>query len=242
MLKTMKKAKGKKKLRSDPGESVQTAPSEEGESTSVIDDRAPDGTDQTIESQEVGSGDDAAPSAEEVAAPESLEELLAKVGKLQDNLLRAKADFQNLLRRSTIERADAVRYANADFMKSMLGVLDDFERSLAAAEGSDKLDAVTHGVRLVYDNLTKAMRNHGLETIDALNEPFDPSVHEAMLQQPSDDHPPGTVIEQVARGYRLYGRVLRPAKVIVSKEAESDSADRLDTEASVQSEGESKDD
>ena len=241
MLKTMKKAKGKKKLRNDPGESVQTAPSEEGESTSVIDDRAPDGTDQTIESPEVGSGD-AGASLEEVAAPESLEELLAKVGKLEDNLLRAKADYQNLLRRSAIERADAIRYANADFMKSMLGVLDDFERSLAAAEGSDKLDAVTHGVRLVYDNLTKAMRNHGLETIDALNEPFDPSVHEAMLQQPSDDHPPGTVIEQVARGYRLYGRVLRPAKVIVSKEAQSDSGDRLDTEASGQSEGESKDD
>lgn len=152
-------------------------------------------------------------------------ELRAKVDSLEDALLRAKADYQNFQRRAAVERADAVRYANADIMRSVLGVLDDFERSLEAANSSDNLEAVVAGIKLVYDNLVQALRAHGLEKIDALHQPFDPNVHEALLQQQVADHPPGTVVEQVARGYRLHDRVLRPAKVIVAKEANGPAGD-----------------
>jgi len=147
-------------------------------------------------------------------------ELQAKVAKLEDSLLRAKADFQNLQRRSAAERMDALRYANAELMKSLVKVVDDFERSLAAASKPDNLPAVVEGVRLVYENLTKALSDHGLETIEALHRPFDPNVHEALLHQPSDQDPPGTVIEQIAKGYRLCDRLVRPAKVIVAKAME----------------------
>ncbi|MFH1110519.1 MAG: nucleotide exchange factor GrpE [Planctomycetota bacterium] len=147
-------------------------------------------------------------------------ELQAKVAKLEDSLLRAKADFQNLQRRSAAERLDALRYANAELMKSLVKVVDDFERSLAAASKPDNLPAVVEGVRLVYENLTKALSDHGLETIEALHRPFDPNVHEALLHQPSDRHSPGTVIQQIAKGYRLCDRVVRPAKVIVAKAME----------------------
>lgn len=160
---------------------------------------------------------------DEVAAQVKLiDELRAKSQELEDGLLRTKADYQNFQRRSAIERADAVRYANADVMRSVLSVIDDFERSLKAANTSDNLDAVIDGVRLVYDNLRNALRAHGLEPIEALHQPFDPNVHEAMLQQPTDDHPAGTVIEEIARGYRLRDRVLRPAKVIVSKAVDAE--------------------
>jgi len=148
-------------------------------------------------------------------------ELQAKVVKLEDALLRAKADFQNLQRTSAVERTDAIRYANAELMKLLVRVVDDFERSLAAAANPDNLQAVVEGVRLVYENLRKALADHGLEPIEALHRPFDPNVHEALLQQPSDEHPPGTVIEQIAKGYRLRDRVVRPAKVIVAKEPDS---------------------
>jgi molecular chaperone GrpE len=151
-------------------------------------------------------------------------ELQAKVEKLEDSLYRAKADFQNLQRRSGIERGEAVRYANADLMKSLLPVVDDFERALTAAEASDNLEAIIAGVRLVYNNLAKALRDHGLETIEALHRPFDPNLHEALLQQPTVDYPSGTVVEQTARGYRLRDRVLRAAKVVVSKAADVEPA------------------
>jgi len=146
-----------------------------------------------------------------------IDELRAKNQELEDALLRAKADYQNFQRRSAIERADAVRFANADVMRSVVGVIDDLERSLEAAKTSDNLGAVVDGVQLVYDNLQKALQAHGLERIEALHQPFDPNVHQAMLQQPTDDHPAGMVIEEIAPGYRLRDRVLRPAKVIVSK-------------------------
>lgn len=157
-------------------------------------------------------------------APEvdSVPELQAKVERLQDSLLRAKADFQNMQRRSNNERADAIRYANAELLKSLLGVVDDFERSLAAAKSSDNLKAVVDGVGLVHENLLSVLRAQGVATIEALHKPFDPGVHEALMQQPSADHPPGTIVEEIAKGYRLGDRVLRPAKVVVSKAVEPD--------------------
>lgn len=172
------------------------------------------------------------PLSDGAPAPDTIDGLRQQVQKLSDSLLRAKADFQNLQRRGTIERADAIRFANAELMKSLLGVIDDFDRSLAASRASDNLDAVVDGVRLVHENFLQALRTQGLEVIEALHQPFDPSVHEALMQQPSQEHPPGTVIEQVAAGYRLRDRVLRPAKVIVSGAAASAPPPKEDESAS----------
>lgn len=172
------------------------------------------------DSAEAGDEQGGEMSDAQAAQPSELESLQARVASLEDNLLRAKADYQNLQRRTTIERGEAVRYANAELMRSLLGVLDDFERALQSAESAGNLRAVIDGVRLVYQNLAKSLGEAGLEVIDARLKPFDPAIHEAMMQQPTDEHPPGTVIEQIAPGYKLRDRVLRPAKVIVSKSPE----------------------
>ena len=140
-----------------------------------------------------------------------------KVAGLEDSLLRAKADYQNLQRRSAVERSEALRYANAELMKALVVVLDDFERSLQAARDSNRRDAIMDGVQLVYQNLVKALSEHGLEPIQAGGMPFDPGVHEALMSQSSKDAAPGTVLEEVAKGYRLRDRVIRPAKVIVAQ-------------------------
>ena len=168
-------------------------------------------------------------AAAEAAEPVDLvQQLEAQVASLEDSLLRAKADYQNLQRRSALDGAEAIRYANAELMKSLLGVIDDFERSLEAAETSGNLDAVVDGVRLVYENLVKALGTHGLERIEALHRPFDPNFHEAMMQQPTADLAPGSVMEEIAKGYRLGDRVLRPAKVVVSKAPEDKQAPSSD--------------
>jgi len=159
-----------------------------------------------------------APQADGAACEESTVDWKAKAEKLEDALLRAKADFQNLQKRGASERSEAIRFANADLMRSLVKVLDDFDRALAASSDSDAA-AMIEGVRLVRENFMKALAEHGLEAIDALHQPFDPSIHEALMQIPTDAHPPGTVVEQAAKGYRLQGRVVRPAKVVVSKSA-----------------------
>lgn len=193
-----------------------------------------DGADDSLK-----EGNGAAPAAEPAEAVDPVEELQAKVDKLEDSLLRAKADYQNLVRRSAADHSMAIRYANAELLKGLLSVVDDFERSLAAARESDNLQGVVEGVQLVYDNLLKVMRAQGLERIAALHEPFDPNLHEAMMQQSSEDVPAGTVLEEVAKGYRLHDRVLRPTKVVVAKAPEDHATQPKEASTSASGEGDS---
>lgn len=174
---------------------------------------------QTPQEQvEVEEATVAAATDDQAVAEESLQQ---KAERLEDALLRSKADFQNFQRRSTIEKSEAIQYANVELMKSLLPVMDDFERSFQSAESAESSDADTQGFRMIYENFMNALSRFGLQPIDALHQTFDPAIHEALLQQPCDEHPPGTVIEEVARGYRLRNRVVRPARVIVSKAVES---------------------
>ncbi len=209
----MLKRSGKSKNPGDDGDHVDKAVS-------------PSTSDSYEQSEGTAEGPDAgAPTAPPTpsATPAQLDpvaELQGRVRQLEEALLRAKADFQNLQRRSANERMEAVHFGNAELMKSLLGVLDDLERSVQAAESPQNHEKVIEGLRLVHANLTKTLRGFGLDAIPALRERFDPLIHEALLQQPSASLEPGTVMEEVAKGYRLRERVLRPAKVIVAKAAE----------------------
>ena len=208
----MKKQKDNKQKNKRAEESADAEAATSVESALKADESAPAQTDQAAQS------DQADEVAVEVDPVKALEE---RVASLEDSLLRAKADYQNLLRRSAHERTDAVRFANVELLRSLLVVADDFERALTATRSTQNGAAIADGIRLVYDNFTKALRDHGLEPIDALHKPFDPTIHQALLQQPTDEHPPGTVVEEVAKGYRLQDRLVRAAKVVVAKAAES---------------------
>ncbi|HUW83526.1 MAG TPA: nucleotide exchange factor GrpE [Phycisphaerae bacterium] len=159
---------------------------------------------QAGEEQEASSQTDAVKDAE------------AQISQWKEKLLRTKADYQNLLNRSAKERREAVRFANADFARSLLTVIDDFERTFEAAKTAESVGAVVEGLRIVYDHLLKLLRDHGVEPIEAEDRKFDPFEHEAMAQQPSDECPAGMVLSVQRRGYRMHERVLRPAGVIVS--------------------------
>lgn len=138
----------------------------------------------------------------------------------QDKFLRAKADYQNLQKRAAEQQGNAIRYANADFARSLLQVLDDFERTLEAAEKAPEADSVVSGVKLVYEKLLKLLGDHHVEPIEALGQPFDPRLHEALMQEPCETLPPDSVLREIQRGYKLHDRVLRPARVVVSKAPE----------------------
>jgi len=154
---------------------------------------------------------------------DELATLRTEVEGLRDKHLRAVAEHQNYVRRAATERSEAVRYASAELARGLLTVVDDFERTLAAVSQDDS-SSVVEGVRLVHGNLVKTLETHHVERIAAVGETFDPACHEAVMQRPSAEHPPGTVLEEYQAGYRLWDRVLRPSKVVVST-APAESAD-----------------
>lgn len=173
---------------------------------------------------EPAPANDAPPSDSEQVQTEC-DKLRAELAAAEERILRTRADYQNLEKRSAGRINAAVEFANAALVQSLLSVADDFQRTLEHTDSSDSV--LLEGVRIMRDKFTKALTDHNVEIIDAVGKPFDPRFHEAIMQQPSD-LPSGTVIQQVQQGYKLRDRVLRPAKVIVA--ADSDQAENPDTQ------------
>jgi molecular chaperone GrpE len=172
-------------------------------------------TEEKEKTGQTGAADEvsAAPAAE----PESeLDALRREIGELKDKNLRLLAEVQNQQKRFAREKQDALRYAEADFAKELLVILDDFERTQESAKSATDAKAVAEGVRIVYDHFLKVLQQRGITTIESVGKPFDPNIHEALMQQPSADAAPGTVLHEAARGYKMHDRVLRSARVIVS--------------------------
>jgi len=145
-------------------------------------------------------------------------DLAPEVQEWKDKYLRAKADLANYQRRSEKERAEALRYASAGLIRSLLPVLDNLERVIAAAEQNPGNGAaLLEGVILTLDNFFTVLGEANVQRIEAEGAAFDPQVHEAMMEQPSADHSERTVLKEALKGYRLHDRVLRPSRVIVSK-------------------------
>ena len=170
-----------------------------------------------------------APAAEaapvsEVGAPPALtaaelETLKTEAAKHWDSYLRVTADFDNFRKRAARERQEAIAYANQDLLQKLLPVLDTFEAAATAAgqAQSDDAKAIQAGVLMIHQQLKNVLAQVGLEEINALGTAFDPTVHEAISQMESPDQPEGNVLHQTRRGYRLNGRLLRPASVVVAK-------------------------
>lgn len=150
---------------------------------------------------------------------------------LKEETLRLIAEGRNQAARFSRERQDALKYACGDFARDLLVVLDDLERTQKSAETATDVKPVADGVRIVYEHFLKVLKDYGVEPIDALDQEFDPNYHQALLKQPSDEHPAGRVIEEAARGYKMHDRVLRPAHVIVSSgPAETDETESQESE------------
>jgi len=150
-----------------------------------------------------------------------LEEQERKSKENHEQYLRALADLDNYRRRAR-QREDEVRqYANQELLAGLLPIVDNFERALAAAEEAHSFESLRDGVSLILRQMLDFLTKNGVSPVDAVGRPFDPSVHEAVLQAPaSEEHPAGTVVQEIRRGYTLNGRLLRAALVAVAKEQE----------------------
>ena len=149
---------------------------------------------------------------------EKIRDLEEQLAQTKDKLIRNAADTENYKKRLQRDKEDAVRYANTALVKDLIGPLDDFSRALDAAEQSRNFDALKEGVRMIEDRLYSILKtNWGLEVIGDSNVPFNPDEHEACLMEEADGLDEDTVTMMLQKGYKLNGRVIRPAKVKVGK-------------------------
>ena len=136
----------------------------------------------------------------------------------RQDMLRMQADMENLRKRLVREQEKARRRTLERFMGDLLPVRDSLERGLeAASDPAASVEALREGKELIMKMLSKVMGDHGLQTIDPAGEAFDPEKHEAMTMLPSADHDENTVIDVLEKGYQLHDRLIRPAKVVVSR-------------------------
>ena len=138
-----------------------------------------------------------------------------RLKETHDRLLRTAAEFDNFKKRAVKEKEDVQRFGIERLLKDFLPVMDNLERALDHAEQHDSRQVI-EGVRLVQKLFETVLAKHGVVGFSALGKPFDPSLHEALMQQESDE-PAGTVVSEMAKGYKLNDRLVRPAAVVVSK-------------------------
>jgi len=162
-----------------------------------------------------GSAVSEAPTAPGSEA-ERLQALEAEVASLKDQNLRLMAETRNIQQRTQRDMAEALKFAEANFARDLLLVLDDLGRTREAVEKGESVSAIGEGVRIVLEHFLKLLHSRGIVPIEALGQPFDPHLHEAILKQPSIEYPAGVVMQEVAPGYTMHDRVLRPTRVIVS--------------------------
>ena len=158
--------------------------------------------------------------AELKTALQKAEELEKQNAELKDALLRKAAEFENYKRRTENDQLNILKYAAESFIRNILPVYDDLERSLSHIDETAITESTKKGLLLVFEKFGKILDAQGIKKIDAKGKPFDVHLHEALMQQPADNVPPHTVLEVLETGYMYKDRVIRHAKVIVSQEME----------------------
>jgi molecular chaperone GrpE len=161
------------------------------------------------------------------AVLEDLEALRARAAGLEQErdefrtlLQRTRADFENYQKRIQREVTQEQRYWHGKLALDVLPILDNFVRAVAAAKQSGESGPLVQGVTMIQSQILDALRRHGITPIEAQGQQFDPNLHQAVMQQPSGDVPPNTVLQVLEQGFMIHDRVLRPASVIVSRAPE----------------------
>lgn len=148
-------------------------------------------------------------------------DLAAQVARLQDDLLRKQADFENARKRLIRDKEEAIKFANSALLIDLTGILDDFERAISAAASGRDFATLHSGIELIEKQLLATLeRKWGLARFDSAGQPFDPERHEALATEPSAEYREATVLEDYQKGYTLHGRVVRAARVRVATPVE----------------------
>mgnify|MGYP000306538647 CR=1 FL=1 len=168
-----------------------------------------------LEAEETTTNETPAEEVQEVEMSAE-EKLKLELAELKDKYIRLYADFENFRRRTAKERLELLGTANADMMKTVLPIVDDFERAMKSFETTQEVEPLKEGVSLIFNKLFKSLESKGLKSMDSVGKPFDAELHESITQfpAPSEDMK-GKVVDEIEKGYFLNDKVLRYAKVVV---------------------------
>jgi molecular chaperone GrpE len=162
----------------------------------------------------------AADSTTQLSESDVLKARLQETERQRDEYLdlvkQTRAEFENYQKRARRDLETERRYAQTPLASDLLGALDNLARAIDAANQAGDKGALAQGVAMVQTQLLDGLRRHGVTRMEAQGQPFDPNLHQAVMQQPSAEHPAQTVLQVLEQGYMLHDRVLRPARVIVS--------------------------
>jgi molecular chaperone GrpE len=196
--------------------------------------------DEGAEAESRIADDQEAPSIEKDAtekgdASDLVEELEKKVGALEqeskdnyDRFMRISAEFENYKKRAARESQDFKKYANETLLKALLPVVDNLESAIRSASPNDTTTkSISEGVALTMKELLNTLEKFGVEQIDCLEKPFDPTYHQAVMQEESDDQPENLVLRELQKGYLYNDRLLRPTMVVVSKAKDAKTGETL---------------
>lgn len=187
--------------------------------------RDEDFTDENIAGGEVhNGGEEVLEDIPEVSIEEKILTLEAELNQSKEQaedyyarLQRLQAEFDNFRKRSQKEKEDTLKYAAERIIEAMLPVLDNFERAVASSQSSQDFKAFSQGVEMILKQMKSGLEKEGLTPIEAVGQPFDPKLHDAVLQVDSEEYPENTVVEELQKGYSLREKVLRPSMVKVSR-------------------------
>jgi len=151
-----------------------------------------------------------------------VEILTAQLADAEKRVVMEHADTENYRKRARRDMQDQVRYASLRLMSELLESVDNLERAIESYETDPNGDGLCEGVKLVSMQISKVLTDHGCKKIEALGQPFDPNLHQALQMQPSDEHPANTVMLDLRAGFQLHDRLIRPAQVFVSTGASNE--------------------
>ncbi len=182
----------------------------------IIEDSAE--TELDLEEEEAKEKDAETLEKEVAALRDQLEEKTREAEEYHNKFLRSRADFENYKKRVEKEKKEIREFANDTLIKELLTVIDNLERALSHINAENEFESLKEGVELTLSQMFSILKKFDLEQISAGGQKFDPNLHEALGHEESDDYEPETVMKELQKGYTLKGRLLRPARVIVSKE------------------------
>ncbi len=146
-----------------------------------------------------------------------LEKLTAEVEFWKDKAQRTAAEFDNYRKRKEKEVAESWKLATEEFVKKLLPIVDDFERSIESAQSDENFQALKQGLELIYQSLKRLLESEGVQEMQAHGQEFNPEFHEALMQMEKEGTPENIVLDVHQKGYVLGDKIIRPAKVVVSK-------------------------
>ena len=179
-------------------------------------------TPETEETEQPSAGVESEENVEEESFESEIEEARREADEHKDRLLRLAAEFENYKKRIEREKSIALKYAEEDFLKEMLPTLDNMGRAIEECKNNGDASDLLAGVELTYNGLLNALKKFGLEPIDSVGQSFDPNFHEALAMEASDEVAESIVMLEYEKGYMYKERLLRAAKVVVSKGSQTD--------------------